>query len=98
MAGGAACGLWVVGGGGGCGPCRFGTAFYLYMAVAGMTLPAHAIGLNRGPWKDFHAFQRAANTRKSIRPSGTGDNLVIQRSTSSHLREAVWIYLDGLRE
>ena len=80
------------------GTWSLGTAFYLYMAVAGMTCPPMQWGYPRTVEGFFHAFTRGQYEK--IHPtSGTGDNIVAQTvSFITTYAKQMWIYLDGLRE
>jgi hypothetical protein len=80
------------------GTWSLGTAFYLYMAVAGMTCPPMQWGYPRTVEGFFHAFTRGQYEK--IHPtSGSGDNIVEQTvSFVTTYAKQMWIYLDGLRE
>lgn len=83
----------------GCGGMwSLGTAFYLYMPLAGMTCPPMQWGYPRTVEGFFHAFTRGQYEK--IHPtSGTGDNIVEQTVNFITIySKQMWIYLDGLRE
>jgi len=80
------------------GAWSLGTAFYLYMPLAGMSCPPMQWGYPRTVEGFFHAFTRGQYEK--IHPtSGSGDNIVEQTvSFVTTYAKQMWIYLDGLRE